>query len=140
MMGRAGVGILVGLVVMYVAIMGIESMGHRLYPPPAGLDPMNPADLSAILAASPLEAKSIIVLAWVAGAFLGGWVAARISRFYPRAAAAVVACVIMAGVVGMIWQLPDHPRWMAILGLVLPMPVAMFGATIARPHAAIPNP
>jgi pimeloyl-ACP methyl ester carboxylesterase len=139
-MGRAVLGVLVGLVAMYVAITGIEYFGHRLYPPPPGLNPMEPADLSAILAAQPLEAKSIVVLAWMVGAFLGGWFAARVSRTYPRAAAAVVAGVVMAGVAGMIWQLPDHPRWMGILGLALPMPVAMFAATLARPHSAIPNP
>ena len=138
-MVRAVLGAAVGLAAMYFAIAGIESIGHRMYPPPAGLNPMEPADMSAILAAAPLEAKSIMVFAWIAGAFLGGWFAARISRFYPRAAAAVVGLAIMVLVGAMVWKLPDHPRWMAILGMALPLPVAMFGASIGRPHAAIPN-
>lgn len=74
----------------------------------------------------------MVVLAWVAGAFGGGWTAARVSRVWPRTTAAVVALVVVAGVVGMIVQLPEHPRWMAVLGLLLPIPAALAGAKLAR--------
>ena len=133
-MGRAILGVVAGLCTMFIVIMGIEYLGHQLYPPPGGLNPMVPTDLSAILAAQPAAAKAFVVLAWVLGAFAGGWVAAKISRTYPRAAAAVVALAVMAGVVGMIVQLPDHPRWMAALGLLLPVPVALLAARLARPR------
>ena len=93
-------------------------------------------DLSAIMAVQPVAAKAFVVMAWVVGAFSGGWVAAKISRKYPRAAAVIVALMVVLGVVGMILQLPDHPRWMAALGLLLPIPAALLGARLAGPRVA----
>ena len=129
---RAVAGVLVGLLVMFCVIMGIEYAGHQVFPPPAGLDPMNPQDLSAIMRSQPVLAKAVVVLAWVCGAFAGGWVAARIARDWPRVVAVLIALTVMAGVVGMIFQLPDHPKWMAVLGLLLPIPAALFAACLAR--------
>jgi hypothetical protein len=135
-MGRAILGVLAGLAAMFVVIMCIEYVGHMAYPPPPGLNPMVTEDLSAIMASQPAAAKAFVVVAWVVGAFVGGWVAARISRTYPRAAAVIVALMVVAGVVGMILQLPGHPRWMAALGLLLPIPAALLGAKLAGPRVA----
>jgi MFS family permease len=139
-MGRAILGVLAGLATMFVAIMLIEFLGHQVYPPPPGLNPMVTEDLAAIMASQPVAAKLFVVVAWVVGAFAGGWVAARVSPRWPRALAVCIALVVMAGVAGMIFQLPDHPRWMAILGLLLPIPAALLGARIARPRPATPGP
>ena len=135
-MGRAILGVLAGLATMFVVIMGIEYVGHMVYPPPPGLNPMVTEDLSAIMAVQPVAAKAFVVVAWVVGAFAGGWVAAKISRSYPRAAAVIVALMVVLGVVGMILQLPGHPRWMAALGLLLPIPAALLGARLAGPRVA----
>lgn len=137
-MGRAILGVLAGLVTMFLVIMCIEYLGHVTYPPPPGLNPMVTEDLAAIMAAQPAAAKLFVVVAWVVGAFAGGWVAARISRRWPRAAAVIVALVVMSGVVGMILQLPGHPRWMAVLGLLLPIPAALLAARLASPRIASP--
>lgn len=133
-MGRAILGVLAGLATMFVVIMCIEFLGHQIYPPPPGLNPMVTEDLAAIMASQPVAAKAFVVVAWVVGAFAGGWVAAKISRRWPRAAAVIVALVIMAGVAGMILQLPGHPRWMAALGLLLPIPAALLAARFASPR------
>lgn len=140
-MGKAIVqcvlGVLAGLVVMYIVIAGIEYGSHLLYPPPQGLDPKDTANLAAILAAAPFAALAMLVLAWVAGAFAGGWVAAKISRAWPRTAAVVVALFVLLGVIGMILIVPNHPTWVAILGVVLPVPMALLGARLARPRQAV---
>lgn len=130
-------GVLVGLVVMYIAIAGIEYASHMLYPPPPNLDPRNPAHLGSILAAAPVSALAMLVLAWSVGAFVGGYVAAKISRYWPRTAAIVVACFVLLGVVGMILIVPGHPQWVAIGGIVLPVPLALLGARLAR---RVPSP
>ena len=66
------------------------------------------------------------------GAFDGGFVAALIARNgHPRAAAVVPALMVMAGVVGMIVKMPGHPQWMAVVGLLLPIPAALAGAWLA---------
>ena len=132
---RLVLGVLAGLVVMYLVVAGIEYLSHALYPPPPGLSPTNTADIGAVLAAAPVAALALIVVAWIVGAFAGGFVAAKISRPWPRSAAIVIGLFVLLGVVGMILMAPGHPTWMAILGLVLPVPMALLGARIARPKA-----
>ena len=65
-------------------------------------------------------------------AFEGGLVAALIARAQrPTLAALVPAVLVVAGVVGMIVQMPGHPMWMAVAGLLLPIPAALAGAKLA---------
>ena len=44
---------------------------------------------------------------------------------------AVPALMVMSGVVAMVVQMPAHPNWMSIAGLLLPIPAAMAGALLA---------
>lgn len=129
-------GVLAGLLAMFVVIMAVEYLGHQAFPPPPGLDPMRTADLAAIMAQQPVAALVFVVVAWSAGAFAGAWVAARISRRWRIAAAVPIALVVMVGVLGMIRDVPTHPQWMAIAGLLLPIPAALLAARLARPRPA----
>ena len=137
-MWRTLLGVIVGVLVMWLVVAGIEFASHVIYPPPVGLDPMQTADLEKILDASPLAALAMVVLAWVLGAFAGGWVAARIAR-HPRVAAVLVALGVMAGVAGMIAMMPNHPVWMSVLGVALPIPAALFAARLAKPRNTRPS-
>jgi hypothetical protein len=136
---RFVLGALAGLVVMYLVIMGVEQISRALYPLPAGIDPTNMAHIPSMIDATPPAGLAIIVLAWVFGALAGGFVAAKISSAWPRSAAIVVACFVVIGVVGMIMVAPNHPKWMSILGILLPVPMALIGARFAR-SKAIPSP
>ena len=129
-MGRTILGMLLGVVTMMFTIYALEFIGHALYPPPAGLDPRNPEHLSMIMATAPAGAMAMLVLTWTAGAFVGGWTGARIAR-HARAAAVAVALFVMAGVAGMIAMVPEHPKWVSALGLLLPIPAALIAAKLA---------
>lgn len=130
---RSVLGVIAGVLVMWLVVAGIEFASHAVFPPPAGLDPMQPADLQKILAASPVAALAMVVVAWTLGAFAGGWVGAKIAR-HPRIAAVLVALAVMGGVAGMIAMMPNHPAWMSTLGLLLPIPAALLAARLARPR------
>lgn len=131
-MGRTILGGLAGLVVAVATIMLVEFASHQVYPPPAGLDPRDTADMARLIGMLPTGALLLVVLAWVIGAFDGGWVAARIARDRrPRVAALAPALMVMAGVVGMMVAMPAHPTWMAVAGLLLPVPAALAGAALA---------
>lgn len=139
-MGRTILGMLAGVAVMFLTIMGIQMLGHTLYPPPAGLDPMNPQHEEAFarfVQAMPFMGKAIIALAWVMGAFFGGLVAARIAR-HQNAAAIFVALVVMSGVVAMIARVP-HPTWLAAAGLLLPLPAALLAARLVHRPRLLPR-
>lgn len=130
-MGRTILAVVAGAVVMWLTIFALEFAGHALFPPPAGLDPKRQADLAAIVAQSAPGAMAMLVFAWLAGAFTGGYTAARISHRHERAAALTIALLVMAGVVGMIWLVPNHPVWVSALGLLLPIPVALVASRLA---------
>ena len=129
-MSRTILGMLVGLVVMWLTVAALEFLGHAVFPPPAGLNPSSPEDLQQIIAAAPVGSLAMLVLAWLTGTFVGGWVAARIAH-HTRAAAIAIALFVMAGVAGMIVIVPEHPEWVSALGLLLPIPVALVAARLA---------
>lgn len=136
---RTILGVLAGVVAMFAVIMAIEAVGHVIYPPPAGMDPMNPAHEAAFaqfVSAMPFAAKAMLAAAWTVGAFVGGFVAAKIAR-HPRGAAVLIALLVMSGVIGMILRMP-HPSWLAAAGLLLPIPVALLAARWARPRLPPP--
>ena len=133
-MGRTVLGVVAGLAAMFVVILLVEWLGAQLFPPPQGLDMRDPDALATALAQMPLGALAVIVVAWVLGAFAGGWVAARIAVAHPRVAAVIVSLAVVAGVVMMVLSFP-HPLWMTVLGLALPVPAALAGARLARPRA-----
>ena len=130
---RSILGVVAGVLAMWLVVAGIEFVSHMIFPPPVGLDPMQPADLEKILAASPVAALAMVVAAWALGAFAGGWVAAKIAN-HPRVAAVLVALAVMGGVAGMIAMMPNHPAWMSTLGLLLPIPAALLAARLAKPR------
>ncbi len=137
---RTILGVLAGAVAMVLVIMGIQALGHMVYPPPAGLDPLNPAHEAAFaqfVATMPVAGKAMIALAWTLGALAGGFVAAKIAR-HPRAAAVLIALLVISGVVGMILRVP-HPSWLAAAGLLLPIPAALLAARWARPRDRTPT-
>lgn len=121
---RTILGIILGVIAMAISVSGFESLGHMLYPPPPGLDPNDLAQLDSIVAAAPVGAMAMLVAGWCLGTLIGGGIAARLAR-HPRVAACVVALVVITGVVGMAFLLPSHPTWVAALGILLPVPLAL---------------
>ena len=128
---RTVLGALLGVVVAMLTITAVEFLGHQAYPPPPGLNPMEPADMERMLGLLPVGAKWFIVAAWTLGALLGGLVAALVAKRHPRIAALVPALLVMVGVVMVSLQMPGHPRWMAVAGLLLPIPASLLGAALA---------
>ncbi len=131
-MARTVLGAIAGMVMAFVTIMLVEFAGHQAYPPPPGLNPMVPEDMQRIMATMPTGAMLSVVVAWLMGAFDGGLVAALVAgRNRPRIAALIPALMVMAGVVGMILAMPQHPWWMSAAGLLLSIPAALAGAALA---------
>lgn len=124
-MGRLIGGIVAGIVVGVLCILAIETIGHMIWPPPAGIDP---ADAEAV-AAMPKAAMAAVVAAWTLGAFAGALTANLIAR---RALAGwIVVALLVAAVVANLAMIP-HPIWVAASGIVLPV-IAGWIATRARP-------
>jgi len=126
-MGRTILGVLAGLVVAWLVMSLCEFGSLALHRPPPGLDLRDPEALALHIASAPLSAMLLVLAGWVLGAFLGGWVAARIAR-HRLAAALVIGALVVLGVIANNLMIP-HPLWMTITGIALPIPAAWLAAS-----------
>jgi pimeloyl-ACP methyl ester carboxylesterase len=122
---------------MFVAITLIEALNVKLFPLPAGLDPNNPAQLAAVVAALPYAAKLLIVVGWCLGAFVGAAVAARIAE-HRLIVALILGALVVIGTLVNARAIP-HPQWMIMAGTLLPLPLAWLATRIVPGHAPAPE-
>ena len=136
-MFRDFIGLSAGALAMFVAITLIEAMDVKLFPLPAGLDPNNPVQLAAVVAALPFAAKLLIVVGWCLGAFAGAAVAARIAE-HRLIVALILGVLVIAGTLVNARDIP-HPQWMILAGTLLPLPLAWLATRIVPGHAPTPE-
>lgn len=111
---RNVLAVILGVAVAGFAVMGVESVGHAIYPPPAGLSPDNPHAYAAYLARAPFLALAFGLVAWAVGAFVGGAVASKLAvgRRPRRFGVFVGLILLMLGALEM-WRV-EHPSWFAL--------------------------
>ena len=133
--GRSVLGGLVGVVTAGVTVFAVESLGHRLFPVPAGFDPSDVDAMRAYVAGLSVGPIAWVLLAWVLGTFGGGAVAIRIAPTRPVLMAGVVAGMILLGAVMNLVTIP-HPIWMVLAtGLFVPAAAVAAVATMPRSRA-----
>lgn len=135
-MARSIIGVIIGLAAAMAVVFIVQMIGHLVYPPPADLTMDHPETIRKYLETAPLGALLFVLLAWVAGAMLGAWLAATIARRKPITHGMIIGGIILAMCVVMFVKIP-HPAWFMIAG-VLVVPLAAYnGASMApKPKAA----
>ena len=111
-------GVIVGIIAAFVTIFVTEMAGHRLFPPPAGVDFNDPAQLAAAMERMPLANKLAVAVAWFLGALVGAYAANRIA-LRALAGGIVSVAVVLAACVNM--AMIPHPGWMWAAGTLLPL-------------------
>ncbi len=134
-MGRTILGAVVGLAAAMATMLLIEGLATMLFPPP-GIDLNSEAALAEMVAKATPAMKALVVFGWLLASFVGGWVAAKISRAHRVGAAVVVGVAVVLGVIFNAVALP-HPLWMTASGVLLPIPLAWWAARIATPRVAL---
>ena len=128
-MGRLILGIVAGIVVALATSFAIILVGHQFYPLPSDLYLHDPESAGALTDALPAGALALVVIAWFAGAFDGGLVAAVVSRsawtVWP-----VAALLAVAGVVHVL-MIP-HPLLLQIGAVVAPLLGGLAAGLIAN--------
>ena len=130
-------GFISGLIAGFIVVLAIEALNFVIIKPlPEGLDSSDPATMKAAIAKLPHVAFAMILLAWTAGAVVGPFTTAFISRG-PRL---VLACVTG----GLFWLatlynlLTIPGPWYLWLGLLIVPVATLAGAGLAlrlRPSA-----
>lgn len=123
---RTVIAIPAGLLSGGVVISFLQLAAMAVFPLPEG----TPADRAA-LAPGDIPALNMVpvLVAWAAGAFVGGGIAARIATQAKRRLALIVgAFFLAAGVFNMV-AIPSPP-WFWVIGILLFLPSAHLGANI----------
>lgn len=140
--GRSIVAVGFGMCVAFLAVLGVEQAGHKLYPPPFVPADAGPEALQKMMDEMPVEALIAVLLAWQAGAFFGGAAAAFIADRRQLLHAGIIGCFILLGSVASMMMIA-HPVWMKIAGLLMPMPMSLIAGkivSILSPASPTPQP
>ena len=130
---RIALGIVVGVVVAGISVFVVEGVGHALFPPPSDLNLADPQDQARLIAAMPIAAKLMVVLAWFLGALAGSSAAMAIAR---KPLAGWVVAVVMIALSGWTTQMFPHPIWMVIAAVVVPPAAALLGRRLLAQRLA----
>lgn len=128
---RAIVAVVAGVFAAFIVVALLEGLGHMIFPPPLGLDPMKPEDQAKLMSVIPLGAKIAVVVAWFFGSLAGAIVAAKIGQ--KPVYAWVVGAIMIALSVVTTMMFP-HPVWMVIAAVVLPVVAAAIAIPLSRPR------
>ena len=129
-MVRTTMAVLAGLFVALVCLLAMQFLAQWLYPVPAGAIVLDEADLVRLIESEPLARKVLTLASWMLASFLGAWVAARIGRTRHAGAALCVGALILAGVLLYVATTPP-PTWIAIVGILSPIPLAWLASRLA---------
>lgn len=133
---RTLLGMALGTGVAALAAWGARLAYLRLHPaqPPSELDTLQSLSLHA--AAAPLQAIACVLAGWALAAFAGGWTAALIARGNQAPAALTVGTLVTLAALVHAATVPS-PEWVAVLGVLLPLPCCVLAKLLATPRHAI---
>ena len=112
-MMRNILAVLVGMIVGMGINMAFLFLNVALHPMPSGVTFEDAEGMVDYISTLPLQAFFLVLVAHLGQAFVGGWVAARISANHPMAVALIVGSLSLLGGFLNMMQLP-HPWWMWI--------------------------
>jgi hypothetical protein len=132
--GRLILAILAGIAAAFATIWVIEMVHHLLYPIPGNVRMHDTAGLARYIAALPLGSQLFIAAGWLAGAAVGGAVAARISR--KRKAAWWVAGIVAVSAIANVLFIP-HPLFLIVAAVAAPLLGGLVARALAGPEDAV---
>ncbi|HEY9235511.1 MULTISPECIES: hypothetical protein [Phenylobacterium] len=111
-MVRLILGVIVGLIVGMIVIFAVEGVGHTIFPPPAGVNLTDPAQMATVMSVIPFQAKIAILLAWLFGTVAGASSANLIAGRRAWAGRIVTLLVLALSIFNMTTIV--HPVWMMV--------------------------
>lgn len=131
--------VLIGLGTTCVFIMMLQTFGTIFWPVPAGVNLNDEQAVRVAQAAAPLAAKLYTVLSYGVAVFIGAFLARKIAGGINTTPSWIVGAVFTV-LCGYVALASNVPGWMKIGSLLLPLPSAWLGLTVAAERRRIPPP
>jgi hypothetical protein len=123
--------VVAGLVIAFAIVMAFELIPHHMYPPPAGMNMNDVAQVKPYVASLPATAFAIVLLGHLIGTIAGTSVAAGIARDR-RAAYVLGTLLFVAGIMNAI-TIPQ-PVWFSAASFAIYVIGTLIGARLAAPR------
>ncbi len=124
------IGLIVGLIVALIVLVGIEELGHSIFPVPQNLDFQNSKMMENFIKTLPPMAFVFVLLAHFSSAFIGSSVTSIISKTN-GILGLIIGGLILVGAIINIILLPFQPIWFVVLDILLTFAGAWFAFKIA---------
>lgn len=130
---RQIIAVVAGMIAGGTAVMAIESISMLMHPIPEGIAMDDPAAMNEWIASLPPSAFLIVALAWIAGAFVGAFVARIVAA---RRSAIPAGIVLLLFLVAVVFNLITilSPWWMWLLGILGSIAGGVVGLVLAAPR------
>ena len=138
-MVRTILAVLAGLFVALACMLAVQFVAQLLYPAPTGLVVRDEADLVRLIESEPVARKALTLVSWMLSSFAGALVAARVGKAHRTSAAVCVGALILAGVLLYVATTPP-PAWIAIVGILAPIPLAWLASHLVARRVDAPLP
>ena len=134
-MGKRILAVIAGIITSFILIAIVEYISALVYPLPPGTDFKNVEAMKQLMQTLPVGALWFVVLAYTVGSFGGGLIAAIVAPSYKIRSGIIVGCVVMAGGIMNLIDIP-HPLWFAVITLLVFVPFAYLGGLIGAGKSA----
>ena len=137
-MARTTFAILLGTLVASLVVTAFGYGFAELYRLPDANDFATRESLVDYAAGTPRAAIACMLSGWAVAALIGGWVAAISAGSRQGTAALAIGALLTATVIVHASLIPN-PAWVAVVGMLLPIPSAVFAALLAMPRLTSPT-
>ena len=108
--------VVAGMVSGGLAVALLEGVSSVMHPMPEGLDLNDPAQIGEWVRQLPTSAYLVVLLAWIAGSFVGTWVARKLTPNGGVVPGLLVCVLFVVATIFNLLQIP-HPGWMGLVAI-----------------------
>jgi len=133
-MGRKILAVIVALIVCTGVIMIVEMINSVQFKPPTTEIMNDPAKLAVYMANGPVGAYIVVLIGYIIGAFVGGFIVTKMSRQVSPGTTMpiIVGTLLMLLLVANIMMLPGQPVWFIVASFIVFIPFSLVGHRFAR--------
>ena len=133
-MGRKILAVVVAMITAIAIMMIVEMINSVVIMPPSDEVMKDPAKLREFMMNGPVKAYIIVLIGYFLAAFAGGFIVTKMSRRESPGITLpiIVGALLTLGMIANLLMLPGQPLWFAVAGLLMFIPVSLFGHRLAR--------